>query len=109
MQIETMEINQIHRYLNRPDCQVLDIRDRAMYRRGHIPGAVWVSYDKLLMREYVPDEQKWIFVYCDKGQHSYEACRLLAERGYLAVDLLGGFPAYRGMIERGEKTDPEKE
>lgn len=101
MQIENMDINRINAYRDRPDCLLLDIREAEAYQKGHLPGAISVSFEALMMEEYVPDEKKKIFVYCDSGQHSYEVCQMLVEKGYEAVNLLGGYPAYR---QRGQES-----
>lgn len=91
MRIPTMDIRQYQRLLRMPSAVIVDLRDAGAYARGHLPGAKNISYEELISGAYVPEE-KWMYcLYCDNGLHSYEAAVYLTQRGYHAVNLLGGY------------------
>ena len=99
MRIETMDINAIAPLLGDATIQIIDLRNIRDYRRKHIPGAIHVELDDITSGQFIPDESKRIYLYCDKGSGSYQATVYLTEQGYHAIDLLGGFRSYRKQVE----------
>ncbi|MBS1263398.1 MAG: Thiosulfate sulfurtransferase GlpE [Methanonatronarchaeales archaeon] len=76
------------------DPVVLDVRTRAEYRRGHVPGAINVpveSPNELKERWSEVPEGRPVVVYCRSGRRSAVASELLTEKGYGQVyNILGG-------------------
>jgi rhodanese-related sulfurtransferase len=63
------------------DVQILDVRERAEWEAGHIPGSVFVPYHDV---DGIPegiDPQRPVAVVCSSGQRSAVAASLLARHG----------------------------
>ncbi len=75
---------------------VLDVRDEAAYRRGHIDKCLHIPLRALFTRENLrrlpPDRQ--IVVYCETGHDSAQAAAMLNLLGYDAVSLRWGIAAW---------------
>jgi len=71
---------------------ILDVRSRAEYQRGHIPGAVHIPFWLLSLRMHDvparPDEP--LVVYCGHGPRAWMARAVLERHGYTRIDLLTG-------------------
>ena len=88
------------------DAVVLDVRPRAEYAAGHLPGAVHIPLDELADRlAELPDDRE-IIAYC-RGQYcilAHDAARLLAAHGRRASRAIDGLLEWRlaGLpLERG--------
>lgn len=83
---------------SRPGTFVLDVRTRAEFETGRLPGAVLIPLDELPRRlsELPRDKSAPVLVYCATGRRSRTAGSLLAGQGRAAVhDLKGGIAAWR--------------
>jgi rhodanese-related sulfurtransferase len=61
---------------------VVDVRDAAEYKDGHIPGAVNIASDVFASKAAVLEKDKKIVVYCNSGGRSYNAYHKLMKLGY---------------------------
>jgi rhodanese-related sulfurtransferase len=70
---------------------ILDVRDDAERRQGHVPGSIHIPLPQLRSRlhELPPDRE--IIAYCRSGQRSYYACRILSQHGYRVRNLTGSY------------------
>lgn len=75
---------------------LLDVRTPEEYAAGHLPGSVNFPLERL--QNYDGDGP--VFAYCRSGARSARACALLAQMGYVAVNL-GGIMDYSGRLESG--------
>ena len=110
-QIETISAKMLDYYVERSDAVIIDLRDSAAYRRGHVRNAVNIPYREL--EEYLEKKQdqkyrfpkdKLLIFYCDRGGASMQAARSLARQGCRTRSVIGGFAAYRGRnLVRGIK------
>ncbi len=78
-QVEAMPVN---------DYLCIDTRDQAAYRHGHIPAVHW-DYRKERGKEFPKDKK--LIVYCTYGENSVFPTEILAQRGFDAYDLSGGY------------------
>ncbi|MGC1421916.1 MAG: FAD-dependent oxidoreductase [Terracidiphilus sp.] len=81
--------------LGSSDAFVLDVREPQEVQAGSIPGSVNIPLGQLRMRlnELPPSGEIWVT--CGVGQRAYYACRILAQHGFLARNLSGGYSTYR--------------
>ena len=80
----------------------LDVRTKAEYEKGHIPGSKLIPMDDLEehLQELGPKDQAYI-VYCHSGGRSKAACSFLSEQGYNHLyNLSGGISDWNGPIEK---------
>ncbi|MDQ3459584.1 MAG: rhodanese-like domain-containing protein [Deinococcota bacterium] len=84
---------------------LLDVRERDEYDALRIPGATLLSLSEFEGRyEELPRDQE-IVVHCRSGRRSMQAADYLNERGYNAVNVLGGILAWQeaGLpVEEGQ-------
>lgn len=74
---------------------LLDARRRAEFVAGHIAGALNITHTRLLSRlEEIPRGRP-VLVNCQGGGRSARACSLLQRHGYEAINLAGGFDAWK--------------
>ena len=95
-----MSLAELKSHVDRADAEllILDVREREVFARGHIPGARLLPRGQLELRvnEEVPDPTQRILAYCELGQISTFAAATLRDMGYLrAVALDGGMQAWR--------------
>jgi len=90
------------RLAGRPnDFLLLDVREEAAFKAGHIPGAVHLPRGQLELRinEAIPDPTMRIVTYCEFGKISTLATATLRSLGFMRAGALdGGMKAWR---ERG--------
>lgn len=84
--------------VNRQNAVVLDIREDAEYRAGHIIDSLNIPLSALSSRVSELDKKKKrpIIAYCRSGARSASACRTLAKHGFETVyNLSGGIAAWQ--------------
>ncbi|HJV37723.1 MAG TPA: rhodanese-like domain-containing protein [Geothrix sp.] len=90
---------QVEELLQGPGVLLVDLRDEAAFRQGHIRGCLHVPFAELTRRFGSPDPQaKRALVLVDETDAlSHRALRLLTARGFEWVYVLqGGMRAWRG-------------
>jgi sulfur-carrier protein adenylyltransferase/sulfurtransferase len=81
------------------DLVLIDIREADEYSGGVIPGAILLPRG-LIERDIarvVPDRARRLVVYCESGWRSVLAARTLAELGYDAASMRGGFDEWKRL------------
>jgi rhodanese-related sulfurtransferase len=78
---------------NHEPVQIIDLRTPELYAKGHVPGALNVSFDELEKKLPSLNKDTTTVVYCyDIVCHlSSKAALLLAEKGYRVQELVGGW------------------
>lgn len=80
-----------------PDGVLLDVRTKAEYDAGAIPGSKLIPIDELRSRHHELPKDKTIIVYCAVGLRGYTASRVLSQLGYDVHNLSGGIKTYRAF------------
>jgi glyoxylase-like metal-dependent hydrolase (beta-lactamase superfamily II)/rhodanese-related sulfurtransferase len=96
--IERMTVHELHaRWEDGDGLQVLDVRERAEWESGHIPGSVVEPYHDLRGVPDGLDPQRPIAVVCGSGQRAAVGASLLQRHGAPAVIHVaeGGVPLWR--------------
>ena len=85
---------------------VLDVRQPAEYRAGHLPGAELIPLPELLDRIGELDPSKAVLTYCRSGNRSRSAAALLLTAGFgEVVNLAGGIRAWDDHKAVGDYWD----
>jgi rhodanese-related sulfurtransferase len=93
---KTLTAQQVIMRMNKEDAVVLDVREKADYKKGHIINAVHIPYASLESRvgELEAHKNKPVIVVCKMGQTSNAAGSVLRKHGFTDVTRLSG-----GMAE----------
>lgn len=71
---------------------VIDIRSNQSFNNNHIPGAINIPYEKLLVDpNHYLTQTKTYYLYCQKGISSKKIVSILNRMGYHAVHIMGGY------------------
>jgi NADPH-dependent 2,4-dienoyl-CoA reductase/sulfur reductase-like enzyme/rhodanese-related sulfurtransferase len=85
------------RAVARTGAVLLDVRDADEHAAGHVEGAIHIPLGELRARYAELPRDRPLAVYCGVGQRAYYATRFLAQRGYQAANLSGGYATYRAL------------
>ena len=74
------------------DYIILDVRTKAEFDQGHIPGAMLLPNENIGKEkpEELPELEKLLFIYCRSGSRSKQAAQKLAALGYQNMYEFGG-------------------
>ena len=84
--------------INHKNAMILDVREDAEFKSGHLLNAKWIPLGKLSERigELERYREKPIVVVCRSGNRSASACATLAKQGFAqAYNLAGGVMAWQ--------------
>ena len=76
---------------------LLDVRTPQEYAAGHVEGAINIPVDDLRERLDELDPDKEIIEYCKVGLRAHIAYRILANNGFDARNVTGGWMSYEQM------------
>lgn len=80
---------------------IVDVRESAEYREGHIPRAKHISLSQLVYRLKEVPKDKTVVVVCRSGNRSSKAAELLGEAGFRNVyNLSGGMDKWNGPVDK---------
>jgi NADPH-dependent 2,4-dienoyl-CoA reductase/sulfur reductase-like enzyme/rhodanese-related sulfurtransferase len=83
---------------------LLDVRDPHEFAGGRVPRSVNIPLPQLRARLGELPRDREIWLYCDLGQRSYYALRILLQHGFVAKNLSGGFVTYRYLCPQLERA-----
>lgn len=71
---------------------IIDIRSNEQYNSNHIPNAINIPQDKLILnpKKYLNYNDTY-YIYCKKGKKSISLCTYLTKLGYKVINILGGY------------------
>ena len=73
---------------------LLDVREEGECSKGMIPNAVNIPLSRLREEITSFDRSKEYVLYCQSGQRSYNACRILSSHGFKSYNLSGAYRTY---------------
>lgn len=87
---------ELKNFMEKGGIKVIDIRLKADYDIGHIPGAISIPKEELdkRLQELSKDEINIVYCYNQQCHLGYSACLILAEYGYPTMLLEGGFKVW---------------
>jgi rhodanese-related sulfurtransferase len=77
------------------DYVIIDVRDRAQFEAGHIPGSAHVPLDRLHAGWVLPDVRMPVAVLGEGDADAEAAAVVLVDHGLDAITISGGAPAWR--------------
>lgn len=80
---------------------LVDVRDPSEYAAGHVPGAINLPLADLRRRHGELPRDRDIWLLCGVGQRAYYATRFLAQSGFRAANLSGGYTTYCALRDAG--------
>jgi NADPH-dependent 2,4-dienoyl-CoA reductase/sulfur reductase-like enzyme/rhodanese-related sulfurtransferase len=80
---------------------LLDVREPQEFARGHIPSAINLPLSQMRHRYIELPKDRDIWSCCGVGQRSYYVTRFLAQHGYRARNLSGGYTTYKMLKSAG--------
>jgi len=95
---QTISVHQLTLMVNRENALVLDVRESAEFKEGHIIDALHIPFAKLKERlaELDKYKDKPVIIVDKMGQHSGAAGKQLREAGFNISRLDGGMTEWRG-------------
>ena len=80
----------------RPEMNIIDIRSRNDYDKGHIYNSINIEMNELLLNhEKYLNKNETYFIYCSFGSKSKKTCELLDTFGYDVINVLGGYDSFK--------------
>jgi len=100
--LKTLSAEAFQAELEAPDRPLLiDVREPAEYRSGHIPGAKNIPLSQLKSRIHEIPRDRKLLLYCRSGMRSKTAAKILLRHEYKNLAHLGGgIAAWRGKMAR---------
>ena len=86
------------------DCSaalLLDVRQPEEWEAGNLPGAIRIPLTELRGRLGELPSDREIIVYCQSGQRSYYACRILTQHGFRCRNLSGAYLTWSAGATKG--------
>ncbi len=77
---------------------ILDVRDADEREGGFIPNSLHIPLNEIRSRLAEIPKTKPLIVYCQSGQRSYNACRILMQHGYKCKNLTGAWKTLSGWV-----------
>lgn len=97
MEVQTIAVWDVAEKLKEKKAILIDLREKEEYDSEHMEGAIWIPYDTVVDEISRFDKKQVLILYCDRGNASLMAGRVLAGKGYTVYTILGGFLAYKRM------------
>ncbi|MDY7030565.1 MAG: FAD-dependent oxidoreductase [Thermodesulfobacteriota bacterium] len=76
---------------------ILDVRDDEEFKEDNFKGAMNIPLGELRQRMYELAGDQMILAYCEVGQRSYYATRMLRQSGFNVRNLSGGFKTFKAF------------
>ncbi len=101
---KVMHWDQVNK-LNPQRVTLLDVRIPEELGLGMLDGAINIPLTQLRQRLNEIPKDRQVLVYCQTGQRSYFAARVLNQLGYDAYNLTGGYKTYSHAVGRQSNFD----
>ena len=90
--VQTISWDQIP--IDRSEVILLDVRNKPERDKGLIPDSLHIPLPELRSRLAEISKDQTVIAYCQSGQRSYNACRILSQHGYRCLNLSGAFKTW---------------
>lgn len=87
--------------LAQTDALIVDVREPDEFAAGHVPRAINLPLSELRDRHAELPRDREVWLCCGVGQRAYYATRFLAQHGFRARNLSGGYATWRALSAAG--------
>ncbi|APG66201.1 rhodanese-like domain-containing protein [Tenacibaculum todarodis] len=97
-EIKSITTRELKTILSNDKIQLLDVRTTSEIEQGFIETAVFSDVNKDGFYDSVSsviDKKKPVYIYCRSGGRSMKASKILQEKGYKVINVLGGYNAWK--------------
>lgn len=104
MEVHTVGSDQFHKIVDNGHVQILDVRSKGEYVKGHLPNAINIdikSCDFNSNARASLDRDMPVAVYCQSGKRSCIASSILLDMGYEVYELQDGVAGWVGPVAYG--------
>jgi rhodanese-related sulfurtransferase len=84
------------------DALIVDVREPDEFAAGHVPRAINLPLSELRERHAELPRDREVWLCCGVGQRAYYATRFLAQHGFRARNLSGGYATWRALSAAGQ-------
>lgn len=93
--IKQIDVHQVKQLEGNDSATIVDIRDPASFKAGHIPNAIHLNDGTVEQFIINTDKNKPLVVYCYHGISSQGAAAYFSEKGFKEVSsMIGGFEGW---------------
>ncbi len=83
---EEIDICELKEIMKKENAALIDVRSEQEFNEGHLAGAVLIpNYEINKIKDFVPDKNRIIILYCKSGIRSKKAKNILNKMGYKNV------------------------
>ncbi len=86
------------------DAVILDVRDKSERDAGALPNSLHIPLGEIRNRLSELPKERLLIVHCASGQRSYNACRILTQNGFNAVNLSGSYKTWAAAMQRAQQS-----
>ena len=102
--IKQIDVHQVKQLEEKDSATIVDIRDPASFKAGHIPNAIHLSDETVEQFITDTDKNKPLVVYCYHGISSQGAAAYFSEKGFKEVSsMIGGFEGWLSAFPNSTK------
>ncbi len=96
---QTLSAHEVTRLINKEEAVVVDVREAADYKSGHISSAINIPFNKINDRweELLPYKDKLIVLTDKMGQHAGSVGNTLRSKEFQVGRLQGGMSEWQGQ------------
>ncbi len=104
--VKRIDVEQFEKLRTKTNAVILDVRSKAEFEKGRIPGAINLDINSTRFAEKVDalDRSKTYLVHCAVGMRSARACKKMESMGFKELyDLAPGFDGWKKADKTVEK------
>ena len=94
MEEQLLAVWEIDEIRKKENGMLVDLRKPALYKQGHMVGAVNIPYDKVFEKIRFLDRSVVLILYCERGNTSLRVGKILAEKNFKVYTVVGGYLSY---------------
>ncbi len=108
--LKRVTVREARALMLKDNLRIYDLRDEESFARGHIDGAICLSWRDLERVVLGSPKDAPILIYCYLGNVSQMGAQTFHDFGFLEVyDLMGGYQRWNNHLSGAPKTNPSSQ